>query len=141
MTIITLLALVLGVIGGFMLLGNAMVMIKGHIDMNETFLPYVAFAFVFVLIVIVVSLIGKAIRASLSLTLLGIIDQAAGGLLGLIKMAFLISIMLWIVNSISDDPLNRICEDSFLYPFLTDFAPKFTAVVSAWIPAVGNVFN
>lgn len=141
MTVVTLLALVLGVIGGFLLLGNAMVMLGSHFTINDSILPFIAFGVVFIIIVIVVSLIGKLVKASLSVTLLGKVDQAIGGLIGLVKAAFLLSIVLWIINAVGHDPLKQFYTHSFLYPFVSDFAPMLTKFIGAWVPSVKNIFG
>lgn len=141
MSVVTLLAIILGVIGGFMLLGNAMVMLGSRFDINESILPFVAFGVVFIIIVVVVSLIGKIIKASISVTFLGKIDQAMGGLMGLIKTTFIISVSLWIINSVGDDPLKNLHKDSFLYQAIGDFAPNLTTLLGNIVPAVGDILK
>ena len=141
MSVVTLLAIILGVIGGFMLLGKAMVMLRSSFDLNESILPYVAFGVVFIIIMIVVSLIGKIIKASISITFLGNIDQIMGGLMGLIKTTFMISVSLWIINSIGDDPLKNLRKDSFLYGAIGDFAPNLTTLLGNIVPEVGDVLK
>jgi membrane protein required for colicin V production len=139
--VFTLLAIILGVIGGFMLLGNAMIMLGYHFQINESFLPFVAFAVVFVIIVIVVSLIGKIVKSSLSITFLGKVDQAMGGLMGLVKTTFLISISLWIINAAGDDPLKNLHKNSYLYSMIEGFAPNLTSMIAKLIPSVGDIFK
>jgi len=139
--VFSLLALILGIIGGFMLLGNAMVMIDQNLDVNESILPFMAFAVVFVIIVIVVSLIGKMIKASISVTFLGSLDQAFGGVLGLLKSAFLLSVAIWLANYVIADWLADLHDKSILFGPVADFAPALTHVLGKWFPAVEDLFN
>jgi membrane protein required for colicin V production len=141
MEVFSLLALVLGVIGGFMLLGNAMVMIGQNVEVHESILPFVAFAVVFVIIVIVVSLLGKMIKASLTLSFLGNIDQAMGGVLGLVKSAFLLSVAIWITNYVAADWLAGFGEESLLFRPIAGFAPAVTELLGHWFPAVRDLFS
>src|SRR5688572_26074438 len=82
------LALVLGVLGGFKLMGWAMLFLASHFNVDEKVLPYFAFAAVFIVIVIAVRLLGSTLKASLDKTFLGRLDQFAGAILGLFKTAF-----------------------------------------------------
>ena len=73
----SLLGVLLGVLGGFKLMGFAMVMLTRRFNIDEKVLPYVAFAVVFLVIVIVVGLLGRMIKESVKQTMLGGADQMA----------------------------------------------------------------
>jgi len=138
--LVSLFAVVLGVLIGFRLMGWAMVLLEDKLNVDEKVLPYVAFAVVFLLIVIVVNLLGKLIKASVDKSFLGSIDQAAGGLLGLLRTAFMLSIALWIVDSLKFKFLSHWTEDSWLYPMVASFAPKITNWISELLPVFGDLF-
>lgn len=135
----SLLGILLGVLGGFKLMGIAMVMLADRFNINEKVLPYVAFAVVFVVIVIVVGLVGQMIKASLSQALLGGVDSLAGSVLGVVRSAFMLSVMLWIADSLKFKALDQWAEDSLLYPALAGFAPKITDWVGDVIPFFRDV--
>ena len=136
----SLLAIVLGVLGGFKLMGIAIVFLSDRFHIDQKILPYVAFAVVFVLIVIGVNLIGKILKASLAKTLLGGIDSIAGALLGLVKTAFMLSIVFWIVDSLNFKLLTEWTEASWLYPILANFAPSITGWIAELFPFFKDVF-
>jgi membrane protein required for colicin V production len=134
-----LVAVVLGVLGGFKLMGWTMVHLGAKFNVGDKVLPYVAFALVFFLIVIVVNLLGKLIKASVDKSFLGSIDQAAGGLLGLLRTIFMLSVVLWIVDSLKLEFLSDWTADSWLYQIVAGFAPKFTDWISELLPAFKDV--
>lgn len=140
MTVVSLAAVVLGILGGFLLLGQAMLMLDANFRINENVLPYVAFAVVFVIIVILVSLLGKMIRSSLEFTFFGTIDKALGAILGMVKSAFLLSVTFWIVDSLGINVFSEWGSDSALYRVIAGFAPLVADWLGAMIPAFRDVF-
>jgi membrane protein required for colicin V production len=135
----SLLGVFLGVLGGFKLMGVAMVMLNSRFNIDEKVLPYVAFAVVFVVIVIVVGLLGRMIKASFNQTLLGGADQIAGAVLGIVRSAFMLSIMIWIADALHFKALDQWAEDSLFYPTFASFAPKITDWVGELIPFFRDV--
>jgi len=137
----SLIAIILGVLAGFKLMGMAMLMISKHYTIDEKLLPYVAFAVVFLLVVIVVSLLGKLLKSSLEKTVLGSIDQLLGGVLGLLRTAFMMSVVLWIVSSVNADLTEGWSDDSWLFPIIAKFAPASTSWAGEIFPSLGNLFS
>lgn len=136
----SLLAVILGILGGFKLMGYAMVMLDNKFNIDEKVLPYAAFGLVFLVIVLVVNLIGKSLKASLSRSVLGSVDQVAGAVLALIRSAFMISVMLWIADSLQFQFLNNWSEGAWLYPRVATFAPNLTSWLSQYFPILKDVF-
>lgn len=134
-------AIVLGILGGFKLMGEAMVLLSSEFEINENALPYVAFAVVFLAILIGVRLLGKLIKVSIDKTFLGQVDQAAGACLGLLKAAFLLSVCLWIMNVMDFDLPAKWTEKSWLLPRVESFAPQVAMWISQYVPFFKNVFT
>lgn len=133
-------ALLLGVLGGFKLMGWAMLFIAEQFDIAEKMLPYVAFAVVFIVIVIVVRLLGKMIKVSIDKTFLGRIDELAGAFLGLFKTIFLLSVVIWIIEALHLNLPNGWVDDSWLFPYVEVFAPVITSWISEIFPVFRDVF-
>src|SRR5689334_12993586 len=112
----SLLGIILGILAGFKLMGVAMVNLTRYYEIDDKILPYVAFGVVFMIVVILVSLLGKFLKSSIEKTVLGNADQFAGSVLGLFKAAFMASVMLWIISSVSVSLPDHWTEDSWLYP-------------------------
>ncbi len=135
-----LLAVILGILGGFKLMGIAMLMLDNKFNIDEKVLPYLAFIVVFILIAIVVNLLGKIIKASANKSFLGSIDKVAGGVLALARMAFMMSVILWIADSLNFKFLERWTEGSLLYSSIAGFAPKVTDWIGGFVPFFKDVF-
>jgi membrane protein required for colicin V production len=135
----SLLGIFLGVLGGFKLMGWAMVLLADRFNVDQKVLPYIAFAVVFIGIVIVVNLIGRMLKMSVDKSFLGRLDQAAGAALGILKTIFMLSVVLWIMDSLNVD-LDRWNEGSWLYPRVAEFAPKVTTWVGKVVPFFKDVF-
>ena len=138
--IFSLIGIVLGVLGGFKLMGWAMVRLADRFNVDEKVLPYVAFGVVFIAIVVAVSLAARLIKASLNKTLLGAADQGAGAVLGMMKTTFMLSIMLWIVDSLEIKLPGRWTDHSWVYPFVAGVAPKITHWIGGILPFFKDVF-
>ena len=93
--------LVGGILGGFKFLHWGMELISKYVDISNKILPYVSFILIFLAILIGVNMLGKLIKKVIDATLLGNIDSLVGALVGMVKWAFAISIIMWISASIS----------------------------------------
>jgi membrane protein required for colicin V production len=137
----TLLGIILGVLAGFKLMGAAMLMLDERYDINEHVLPYVAFAVVFLIVVIGVTLLGKAFKTSLEKTVLGSADKLFGGILGILKTAFMISVMIWLFTALNVPAPSSFMEDSWLYDTLARFAPAVTSWIGGIFPVFSDLFG
>lgn len=141
MELFSLAALVLGILGAFKLMGYAIVWLNDEFDINETIVPYVAFAVVFIAILIGVRLVGTLIKVSIDKTFLGRIDQAAGAGLGAVKAIFLLSVGLWIMDAMDFDLPEKWTADSLLLPRIESFAPQVTMWLAQFIPFFEDIFT
>jgi membrane protein required for colicin V production len=132
--------LVLGVLGGFKLMGWAMVLLSDKFNVDQKVLPYVAFGVVFLVIVIAINLLGKLIKVSIDKSFLGRVDQIAGALLGVLKTAFMLSVVLWIIDSLKVNIPPNWTENSWLLPKIVGFAPKITSWIGQVFPIFKDVF-
>ncbi len=140
MGVFSFLALVLGVLGAFKLMGLAIVYLSDQLDIDQKFLPYIAFAVVFLAIVIAVRLLGNLIRLSISKTFLGRLDQLAGAFLGFFKTLFVLSVLLWITESLNMELPARWTENSVILPHIVTFAPAMTNWIGEALPFFRNIF-
>jgi membrane protein required for colicin V production len=141
MELFSLAAIILGVIGGFKLMGYAIVLLTDEFDIDKTILPYVAFAVVFVAILIGVNLLGKLIKVSIDKTFLGRVDQAAGAGLGILKAVFLLSVTLWILDALDLELPESWTSQSWILPKVETFAPAVTVWLADYIPFFRDVFR
>jgi membrane protein required for colicin V production len=140
LSLFSLFAIILGLLGGFKLMGWAMVFLADQYNVDQKVLPYLAFALVFLIIVISVSLLGRLIKVAVNKSILGQFDQIIGALLGVIKMGFMISIALWISDSLKINFPERWTANSWLHPITAGFAPKIADWIDDILPVFKDIF-
>ena len=140
MALFSLLAILLGVLGGFKLMGYAMVLLGQRFNVDEKVLPYIAFGVVFAIIVIAVRLLGNMLKMSADKSFLGKIDQVAGAMLGFLKATFMLSVVLWIIDSLKFNLPEAWIDDSWLLPKVATFAPVVTEKIGEIFPFFKDVF-
>ncbi len=141
MGLISLVAIVLGVFGGFKLMGEGMLLLQREFNADTTVLPYLSFLLIFILIVIGVNIIGKLLKSSIDKTFLGTLDEAMGAILGVFKWLFMMSVILWILDSLEWSPGPDWTDNSILYPYATLFATELAGWVSGVLPFFKETFK
>ena len=122
----TLIALVLGVWAGVELSHTIGEFLINVFAVNSAFAFIVAFAFIFILVLLIVHFIGNLITRMLSKTALGILNRIGGVCFGIVKMAFIMSIFIFIVQRFD---VNRKLlppektKKTILYPQVAKIAP------------------
>jgi membrane protein required for colicin V production len=140
MELFSLVGIILGILGGFKLMGVALIYLSSQFDIDEKVLPYVAFAVIFIAIVVVVTLLGRSLKLYIDKSFLGRVDQAAGALLGLFKTAFLLSVALWLLNSFHFEFPEKWSDDSKILPKIAAIAPEVAAWVGTLFPSFNDLF-
>lgn len=100
--------------------------ISGILNLTSPYSPLISFAITFVIIVIVVFIFAKLLEKSVNLLALGFINKLAGAFFGFLKIAFILSILLLIINkATADKPLipEETQKGSVLYQPISIFAP------------------
>lgn len=141
MELVALLSLVLGIIGGFRLMHYGMVWLEGRLGEFQSLAPFIAFLGIFVIIIVLVNLLGRAAKSLLDMTLLGSLDKFVGALVGLLKWAFGVSIVLWLLNLAEVFIPEEMIEGSLLFPYLVQFAPWVVEMASALLPFAQDLFD
>ncbi len=123
---LTLVALLLGVWGGihFSYLVNHY--LSTHYSLNGRLVPAISFLIIFILILIIIHFIGLLITAIVHKSVLGQMNRIAGILFGILKMAFILSIIILILEKL--DPRRNFLtyndtDKSYLYKPVQKIAP------------------
>ena len=132
-TIITFLAFIIGILAAFKLMDTCMKFLSEYIHNNKV-LRFICFVLVFILVFVGIFLLGRFLKETLNQTLLGNFDSTAGAILGTVKIAFGISLLLWLIEVIHLDYLVQLFNGSFFYKYLIHFAPKLIGWISHVIP-------
>jgi len=139
--IVSIVAFVLAVIGGFKLLDLGIDFLNSFENTLGNFLPIAAFILVFVIILLVVNIVGRIFKKIIDFTIFGNVDNFAGALLGIFKIALFLSIANWIILNLGAHLPERISKDSFIYPYVADIAPKTGNFLVAIFPSLDNLIQ
>lgn len=125
-----LIALIAGIYGAIYFSDGTLTFLQTFIDWEVEYLALIAFALTFILIVVVVSLAGRLLTKMVSLMALGIVNKLAGGVFGLLKMAFLISVFFMFLNHMNFMFIGKETrETSILYPPVSRIGPMLLPTV------------
>ncbi|WP_243018094.1 MULTISPECIES: CvpA family protein [Candidatus Cardinium] len=117
--------LVLGCIKGVTLFYTLLPIIENKVPPLATFLPICLAILMLFIGVLIIYLLTKLIKGMLMITLLGMFDNLLGGLFGLCKVAFFISLLIYCCGCLDFAALPKYCIDnSLLFPLLEPIVPK-----------------
>ena len=139
MELIAVFALILGIVGGFKLIHWGIDLLDEYI--TSEILPFLSFFIIFIGIVILVNVLGKLLKEVVHMTPLGSVDSLAGGLIGLVKWAFGISVLIWIFSSFDIHLPTDATGDSTIYPLVVSFAPWTADKVAILFPFLDQAFE
>ena len=139
--IITLLALILAVIGGFHFLHWGMSVLTENFQLSGKFLPFLAFLLIFVGIVFIVNAIGQVVKKVIHMAFLGGIDRIAGALLGAVKFVFFFSVVIWVFQIFGVALPQHLQDDSLLYTYVVAVAPATVELFGFIIPATSDLMD
>ncbi len=124
--IASLIALIIGIFGAIKFSGFTAGLLSDKFDMNAEYLDLIAFAITFVLIVIGVHFLARLLDKLAEAVALGFANRIAGVMFNLLKSAFIISVILVVLNEIDKNvpflPKKHIAG-SILYKPLSALAP------------------
>lgn len=98
--IASLVALIAGIYGAFHFSSFAASFLRDRVNWNENTVNIVAFAITFVIIVLVIALAGKALTKIADFAMLGLLNKLLGALFGGLKVVFILSVILIILDKI-----------------------------------------
>lgn len=132
--IITFLAFIVAIVSAFKLLNTGMEYLQNEWGWQTMLLPFIAFIAIFVLVFFAIHLLGKVLKKIVDYTLLGSIDNLVGAGIGILKMAFALSLVLWLTRVADLEIPKHYTENTWLFPTLIDFAPHVVHWISYVIP-------
>ena len=141
MGVVSLLAFVVGIFLGFKFMGEGMIFLQQKFNADTSVLPYLSFFIIFIVVVVAVNWLGKLIRNSIEKGFLGRLDESMGALLGCIKFAFLMSTVLWILDSLKFSPGATWTDGSYLYPHIAHLAPDIAGWLAEFLPFFREIFR
>ena len=116
--------LLAALIAGFMLLDIGVHFLRPFFPKAGMLLPVAAFIVIFITVLWALRRLAYAVRKIVRQTLFGTLDAAAGGALGLLKIAFSVSTLLWAAGLIGLKLPRSYTDGTFIYPVLRTIGPK-----------------
>ncbi len=95
----TLIALLLGIYAALNFSSFTAGLLNDYFTLEQQYMTILSFAVTFVVVVIAVVFIGRLLEKFVNLIALGFLDKLAGGIFGIIKAAFIISVIFLVINS------------------------------------------
>jgi len=138
--LVSFVGILLGVLAGFKLMGWAMISLERNFHIDAKMLPYIAFAAVFFIVIFIVNLLVRLFRYKIERTWLGNLDQTAGGIVGFLRTAFMLSVLLWIFHSMKFSFPDHWTADSWVLPAVAELAPNITHGIGVILPFFRDVF-
>ena len=124
--IVTLLALMLGIWASIHFSDGMAHFLTRNLDITGRYLPVLSFLLIFILVIIVAHLIGLLMTRLFELTPVGWLNRVGGIFFGILKMAFIVSVILSLQNRMKEKvhilPEKQI-KSSLLYEPVASIAP------------------
>lgn len=132
--VISLVALLIGIIGGLKLLNEALPVMRGFFGDLFGILPFFTFLVVFALIIMGVRLLGLLVKKAIDFTPLGLFDNVLGGVLGALKWCFGLSLLLYVSGLAGLQVSDETARASFVYPKLVLLTPLALKGIGVLLP-------
>ena len=96
----SLLALVLGVYGAVLFSGLTQELLEANFQIDNKYLPLIAFVATFVAIVVAVHFLGKVLEKTIDMIALGLFNKIFGAVFGFLKAALILSVLVFVLELI-----------------------------------------
>ncbi len=139
--IVSLVALFLGLWGGFRFSGVVSDYLVNDLGWSSAFMPVISFGLTLVIIILLVYLTGKIVERLVEAVALGIINRIAGAVLSMAKMLLIISAIIFIINRVGAQnafPGQENKQNSMLYEPVASIVPAIIPVLQKYKSHIGN---
>jgi membrane protein required for colicin V production len=137
--LISLFALVLGILLGLKLLDTALPVMREFIGDAGGLLPFVTFLVVFVAIVLGVRVLGLLLKKVIDFTPFGLFDNILGGVLGALKWCIALSLLLYVSNMAGITITEETASGSVVYPVVLKTTPYALDILSYIMPFIKSL--
>lgn len=100
--------------------------LTGKLNIDSKYISMISFVVTFAIVIIVVFLLGKALEKVINLLQLKLINKLIGALFGFLKAAFILSVLIFLLNKIDEDQnivSKETRDSSFLFNPISLIAP------------------
>lgn len=139
MSILGLVGFVIGIVLGFYFMDPMADWLGENVKEINLGYPLAGFLVIFIISMVLIRIVGWILKKVMDLILLGGIDSAAGGVLGVLKAGFFISLFLWFTTEFKMDLPKKWLKNSETLGYIQPLAPTVIEVVEPFFPKVSSV--
>lgn len=139
--VISTLVFVVGILLLFYGLSKLFMAAKGYLVESLKPTSFLFLFIAFVALSLITNTIGKKLRSSISYSIFGDLDAFAGMLLGVLKYAIFLSIIIWLMEKVGYQLPPEATADSQIYPLLRQFQPWLIETGQKLAPVIGRIFG
>jgi membrane protein required for colicin V production len=141
MELVAIFAFLLAIVLSFKLLNSGIHLLGNYLETDIQWLTFLAFIIIFIITVVGVTLLGKVIKKVIDLTLLGSMDKIAGAIVGALKWAFGLSLIIWLADLFDVKPSQDMLSSSIIYPYMIDLAPTMIDFIGKLLPLAKDLIQ
>jgi len=139
--ILSIVAFVFALILAFHLMNWGAEFLSKRVDEMTFMLPFVAFMLIFFGVILTIQGLAFLVKKTLDFTILGPVDNIAGGILGLFKTIFILSLFIWIADSFDYSLPKDWIQDSKTHSYVEPIAPVVIEALDDHIPVIKNTIS
>lgn len=98
------------------------------------FIAVGVFISLFVLLTVGIKMGARMLKKMIDVTIFGTLDNVAGGITGIIKWGFLVSMIVWVFESVGFSFHQELSGDSRIFPYLVKIGPAIFSWLGSIIP-------
>jgi membrane protein required for colicin V production len=139
--IVSLIALIIGFLGGLKLLNTAIPVMKSFIGDVFGLLPLFTFLVVFALIIFGVRMVGIALKKVIGLTPLGLFDNVLGAGIGALKWCMAVGLLLYVSQMAGISIAENASKTSVIYPYVVKATPLALDLIGFALPFAKSLLS
>lgn len=141
LVVINSIALLLAVAFSFLFLDETCRFLQEYVEQDSVILSVAAFILILVLTFFGLKWFGSLMSSMIRTTLLGPVDQIAGALLGLFRMAFLLGSLLYGLELAGVRIENHVEGELKIFPVLRELGPGCLHLLSPLLPFLREILE
>ena len=95
----------------------------------------------FILLSLAIKAGAKVFKGVVDTTIFGGLDDIIGALAGIIKWIFVLSIVIWVFDSVGFNIKDRYASDAVIFPYIVDIGPEVFRWLSKIMPFIQDLID
>ena len=101
----------------------------------------IIFITLFILLSLAIKAGAKALKNAIDIAIFRAVDNVAGAIAGLLKWAFIVSIIFWFFESVGFDLVHRYVDNTLLFPYIVGIGPTVFEWLGHIIPFIQDLID